>query len=327
MSAKSNITEKFPYIVIEGPIGSGKTTLARGQGTDDAALRKTERFPILSPEDIQKATEVIVLSSSVGKDKLDSLFSATDRTYTLSSTTKSEKEKILGIDSSTVQIYEPSNKSKTKVDTEKEQKIIEDKISKIKEEILSGEVFQVVLSQRFELSCTANSIDIYRMLRLKNPSPYMYFLRFGDGVDIIGSSPEALVKVKNREVMVHPIAGTRKRSDNPEQDEKLAQELLSDPKERAEHLMLVDLGRNDLGRVCESGTVEVVQFMNIEKYSHVMHIVSTVEADLAAGQTAFDLLAATFPAGTLSGAPKPRAMEIIEELEGARRGRYGGVVG
>ncbi|MEN9679737.1 MAG: hypothetical protein RLZ57_866 [Actinomycetota bacterium] len=201
------------------------------------------------------------------------------------------------------------------------------KISKIKEEILVGEAFQVVLSQRFELSCTANSIDIYRMLRLKNPSPYMYFLRFGDGVDIVGSSPEALVKVKNREVMVHPIAGTRKRSDNPEQDEKLAQELLSDPKERAEHLMLVDLGRNDLGRVCESGTVEVVQFMNIEKYSHVMHIVSTVIGKLSKTKSAIDALFATFPAGTLSGAPKPRAMEIIETLEPTRRGVYGGVIG
>ena len=201
------------------------------------------------------------------------------------------------------------------------------KISKIKEEILAGEAFQVVLSQRFEMECSADSIDVYRMLRLKNPSPYMYFLRFGDGVDIVGSSPEALVKVNDREVMVHPIAGTRKRSSNPEQDEKIAQELLADPKERAEHLMLVDLGRNDLGRVCEAGSVEVVQFMNIEKYSHVMHIVSTVVGKLSKTKSAIDALFATFPAGTLSGAPKPRAMEIIEELEPTRRGVYGGAIG
>ena len=177
------------------------------------------------------------------------------------------------------------------------------------------------------MECSADPIDVYRMLRLKNPSPYMYFLRFGDGVDIVGSSPEALVKVNNQEVMVHPIAGTRKRSDNPEQDEKIANELLTDPKERAEHLMLVDLGRNDLGRVCEAGSVEVVQFMNIEKYSHVMHIVSTVIGKLAKGKSAIDALFATFPAGTLSGAPKPRAMEIIEELEPTRRGVYGGAIG
>ncbi|MEN9698281.1 MAG: hypothetical protein RL448_236 [Actinomycetota bacterium] len=201
------------------------------------------------------------------------------------------------------------------------------KINRIKEEIMAGEAFQVVLSQRFKMVCKADPLDVYRMLRLKNPSPYMYFLRFSDGLDIVGSSPEALVKVKNREVMVHPIAGTRKRSENPEVDEKIAQELLADPKERAEHLMLVDLGRNDLGRVCESGSVEVVQFMNIEKYSHVMHIVSTVIGKLAKTKRAIDALFATFPAGTLSGAPKPRAMEIIEELEPTRRGIYGGVVG
>jgi anthranilate synthase component 1 len=201
------------------------------------------------------------------------------------------------------------------------------KVATIKEEIKSGEAFQVVLSQRFAAECRADSIDVYRMLRLHNPSPYMFFLRFEDGLDVVGSSPEALVKVTDGEVMVHPIAGTRRRSNSPEQDEKLAQELLADPKERAEHLMLVDLGRNDLGRVCKPGSVEVVEFMNVERFSHVMHIVSTVTGELATEKSPIDALFSTFPAGTLSGAPKPRAMEIIEELEPSRRGIYGGALG
>ena len=201
------------------------------------------------------------------------------------------------------------------------------KIAQIKEEIKSGEAFQVVLSQRFATQCNADSIDIYRMLRLHNPSPYMFFLRFENGLDIVGSSPEALVKVTDGQVMVHPIAGTRPRSESPEVDERSAQELLADPKERAEHLMLVDLGRNDLGRVCNPGSVEVVEFMNIERFSHVMHIVSTVTGELAKDKAPIDALFSTFPAGTLSGAPKPRAMEIIEELEPNRRGIYGGALG
>jgi anthranilate synthase component I len=200
-------------------------------------------------------------------------------------------------------------------------------VDKIKEEIKSGEAFQVVLSQRFSLPAKAESLDIYRTLRLHNPSPYMYLLRFSNGLDVVGSSPEALVKVTDREVMIHPIAGTRRRSSDPEIDIALGEELLADPKERAEHLMLVDLGRNDLGRVCESGSVEVIEFMHIERYSHVMHIVSTVIGKLAKAKTAVDALFAVFPAGTLSGAPKPRAMEIIEKLEPTRRGIYGGTIG
>jgi len=199
-------------------------------------------------------------------------------------------------------------------------------VEQAKEEIRAGEAFQVVVSQRFELATTASALDIYRVLRVTNPSPYMYLLRF-DGYDIVGSSPEALVKVTGDRAMLHPIAGTRWRGATPEEDTALAAELLADDKERAEHLMLVDLGRNDLGRVCAPGTVEVVDFMSVERYSHVMHIVSTVVGQLAAGRTAYDVLAATFPAGTLSGAPKPRAMEIIEELEPTRRGLYGGCVG
>jgi anthranilate synthase component 1 len=200
-------------------------------------------------------------------------------------------------------------------------------IAQVKEEILAGEAFQVVLSQRFSMPCSADAIDVYRMLRLNNPSPYMYLFRFTDGIEIVGSSPEALVKVNQEDVMIHPIAGTRKRSSNPEEDHRLAEELLADPKERAEHLMLVDLGRNDLGRVCAPGSVEVVDFMHIERYSHVMHIVSTVIGKLSKKSSPVDALFSVFPAGTLSGAPKPRAMEIIEELETTRRGVYGGIVG
>ena len=203
----------------------------------------------------------------------------------------------------------------------------QNEVKKIKEEILAGEAFQVVLSQRFSAPVVASALDIYRALRRHNPSPYMYLLRFDDGLEVVGSSPEALVKISDRQAMVHPIAGTRRRGATEEEDEKLAAELLADVKERAEHLMLVDLGRNDLGRVCKPGTVDVVDFMSIERYSHVMHIVSTVTGELNDDVSIVDALCAVFPAGTLSGAPKPRAMEIIEELEPTRRGLYGGIVG
>lgn len=201
------------------------------------------------------------------------------------------------------------------------------KVESVKEEIRGGEAFQVVLSQRFTMDCTADPLDVYRMLRLHNPSPYMYLFRFSDGLSVVGSSPEALVKVTEREVMVHPIAGTRKRSTSAEQDHRVGEELLSDPKERAEHLMLVDLGRNDLGRVCAPGSVNVVEFMRLERYSHVMHIVSTVVGELANDKNPVEALYSVFPAGTLSGAPKPRAMAIIENLEPSRRGIYGGAIG
>lgn len=201
------------------------------------------------------------------------------------------------------------------------------------ERIRAGDAFQVVVSQRFDAQCTASALDVYRVLRVTNPSPYMYLLRIpsldGDGVDfdIVGSSPEALVTVNEGRCRVHPIAGTRPRGATAQEDARLVEDLLDDDKERAEHLMLVDLGRNDLGRVCAPGTVEVVDFMQVEKYSHVIHLVSTVVGALAPGRTSLDALSATFPAGTLSGAPKPSAMSIIDELEPARRGLYGGIVG
>ncbi|MGH3519985.1 MAG: anthranilate synthase component I [Haloechinothrix sp.] len=203
------------------------------------------------------------------------------------------------------------------------------------EAIHAGEAFQVVPSQRFEMATDADALDVYRVLRTSNPSPYMYLLRL-DGLDsdgeqiafdIVGSSPESLVTVREGRATTHPIAGTRWRGVDPDEDALLAKDLLADDKERAEHLMLVDLGRNDLGRVCKPGTVHVVDFFTIERYSHVMHIVSTVTGELADDKTAFDAVTACFPAGTLSGAPKVRAMELIEEIEPTRRGLYGGVVG
>ena len=205
-------------------------------------------------------------------------------------------------------------------------------VERLVKEIEAGEAFQVVPSQRFELDTAADPIDVYRMLRVTNPSPYMYLLQipneFGEtAFSIVGSSPEALVTVQDGRATTHPIAGTRWRGASEEDDQLLEKELLSDEKERAEHLMLVDLGRNDLGRVCVPGTVRVEDYSHIERYSHVMHLVSTVNGMLADGRTALDAVTACFPAGTLSGAPKVRAMELIEEVEITRRGLYGGVVG
>jgi anthranilate synthase component I len=205
-----------------------------------------------------------------------------------------------------------------------------------KEQIRAGEAFQVVVSQRFESECRADPLDVYRVLRATNPSPYMYLLRLESAgtashpprrFDVVGSSPEALVTVRDGKATTHPIAGTRWRGATEEEDLLLEKELRHDEKERAEHVMLVDLGRNDLGRVCQPGTVKVHSFFSVERYSHVMHLVSTITGTLRRDRNAFDAVTACFPAGTLSGAPKPRAMEIIEELEPTRRGLYGGIVG
>ena len=202
-----------------------------------------------------------------------------------------------------------------------------DMVGDAKELIAAGDIIQVVLAQRFSKSLYADPFDVYRALRSVNPSPYMYYLRFDTGTTLVGASPEILVTEERGKVRIRPIAGTRPRGETPEQDDALAAELLADEKERAEHIMLVDLARNDIGRVCEYGSVSVDQLMLIERYSHVMHIVSNVTGTLAAGKNAFDLLRATFPAGTLSGAPKVRAMQIIEASEPTRRGTYGGAIG
>ena len=199
-------------------------------------------------------------------------------------------------------------------------------VTRIKEYILEGDAIQVVLSQRLKFSINSDPFDIYRALRTINPSPYMYYLKFGE-LQVVGSSPEVLVRLEDEKVEVRPIAGTRKRGKNEEEDHKLEKDLLQDKKELAEHIMLVDLGRNDLGRVSEISSVEVDERFTIERYSHVMHIVSNVKGILKKGLDCFDVLKAAFPAGTLSGAPKIRAMEIIDELEPTRRGLYGGAVG
>ena len=194
------------------------------------------------------------------------------------------------------------------------------------EEIRAGEAFQIVVSQRFDVDITADALEVYRALRLTNPSPYLYLLRL-PGFDVVGSSPEALVTVTDGVATTRPIAGSRPRGKTPAEDQRLAAELLADPKEKAEHLMLVDLGRNDLGRISVPGTVTVHEFMNIHRYSHIMHLEAAVSGRLAEGSTALDATLSCLPAGTLSGAPKVRAMEIIDQLEVSRRGLYGGVVG
>jgi anthranilate synthase component 1 len=199
-------------------------------------------------------------------------------------------------------------------------------VRRAKEYILAGDIIQVVLSQRFERDNGVDPINLYRALRFINPSPYLFFLKLGE-MFLIGSSPEVMVRLEEGMVELKPIAGTKHRGRTEQEDRKLADELLRDPKERAEHVMLVDLGRNDLGRIARTGSVQVNQLMAVERYSHVMHLVSHIQAQLAEGKDAFDVLRATFPAGTLSGAPKVRAMEIMEELEPERRGTYGGAVG
>jgi anthranilate synthase component 1 len=199
-------------------------------------------------------------------------------------------------------------------------------VERVKELIRQGEAIQVVLSTRFQASFKGDPFVLYRRLRQINPSPYMFFMRL-PGVSVLGSSPEVLVRCRGGEVQVCPIAGTRPRGSDEAEDMRLAEELRSDPKEQAEHVMLVDLGRNDLGRIAEAGTVSVEKYMQVERFSHVMHLTSYVRARLAAGRDALDVLAATFPAGTVSGAPKVRAMEIIADMEGLARGPYAGAIG
>ncbi|HEY6071366.1 MAG TPA: anthranilate synthase component I [Chthoniobacterales bacterium] len=200
-------------------------------------------------------------------------------------------------------------------------------VAKAKELIAAGDIFQVVLSQRFETTFDGQALDLYRALRFGNPSPYMFCLRFDPNFAVLGSSPEVHLRVRDRIAELRPIAGTYRRGKDAAEDDQLARELFADPKERAEHVMLIDLGRNDLGRVAEFGTVKVTEQMVIERYSHVMHIVSHIIARLREDKDAFDAIRATFPAGTVSGAPKIRAMQIIADLEKAKRGFYAGIVG
>jgi anthranilate synthase component 1 len=199
-------------------------------------------------------------------------------------------------------------------------------VERAKEYIRAGDVIQVVPSQRFRAPIAVEPFDIYRALRTVNPSPYMFYLKFGD-LRLVGSSPEVNVRLEGSLIELRPLAGTRRRGRHPAEDLEIAAELMQDPKERAEHIMLVDLGRNDVGRVAKIGSVKVTELLQVEKYSHVMHLVSHIVGELAEGKDSYDVMRATFPQGTVSGAPKIRAMEIIEELEPTKRGPYAGAVG
>jgi anthranilate synthase component I len=314
-------------------------------------VRRMERLPSTAVDDIgmpelsmMLVTDLAVLDHADGTVLLiaNVVRGLTDPSYDAA---------VARLDAMTAALAEPAPPSVATVDLTADPEVLRRttpddhmaRVETVKEHIRAGDAFQVVLSQRFEMRTDVDALDVYRVLRATNPSPYMYLLRFAGRetpFDVVGSSPEALVTVTSGDgtdgpdgaappgkAVLHPIAGTRPRGATPEDDTRLAAELLADPKERSEHVMLVDLGRNDLGRVCTPGSVDVVDFMQIERYSHVMHIVSTVVGALQPGKDALDVLVATFPAGTLSGAPKPRAMEIIESLEPTRRALYGGTVG
>jgi anthranilate synthase component I len=312
------------------------------------AVRRWERLPRTATDDLglpevamMLATDVAVLDHSDGTVLL--VANAVNHDATDERVQEAWRDAVTRLDRMARALAQPAESTVVGIDHARvgelldaaSSSVTEDEyvamVEQAKEDIRAGEVFQVVLSQRFRMPCAAPALDVYRALRASNPSPYMYLIRVpgpdGDVIDVVGSSPEALVKVSGRTAITHPIAGSRPRGKTPEDDVRLEHELLADPKERSEHVMLVDLGRNDLGRVCQPGTVEVVEFMTVRRYSHVMHIESTVTGTLDDGARAYDVLRATFPAGTLSGAPKPRAMELIEHYEGTRRGVYGGVVG
>ncbi|TBT85492.1 anthranilate synthase component I [Propioniciclava sinopodophylli] len=303
-------------------------------------VRRLERLPDANPDDLglpevvmMLAADVAVLDHHTGEvwlvanainyddtsERVDEAYAdACARLHAMVARLQEPAEPLLSL--------RPEEPGEVDVTRQRTQPEFEDAVRAAVEEIRAGEAFQIVVSQRFEVPCGADALDVYRVLRRSNPSPYLYLLRLDD-LAIVGSSPEALVTVHDRNVLTHPIAGSQPRGATPEADAANEARLLADPKERAEHLMLVDLGRNDLGRVCVPGTVSVVEFMTVRRYSHIMHLESTVVGELTEGRTALDATLSCFPAGTLSGAPKVRAMEIIDRLEVSRRGLYGGVVG
>lgn len=310
------------------------------------AVRRWERLPDGNPDDLGVpelgfllATDLAVLDHADGTVLL--IANAINADNTDERIDDAWSDAMRRLDAMESDLGRPADSTVATYDPDAEVAVVETttpedfraSVGRAQEHIRAGDAFQVVVSQRFDAPCPASALDVYRVLRVTNPSPYMYLLRVpdvdGDGIafDIVGSSPEALVTVQDGRCRLHPIAGTRPRGTTPEEDAGLADALLADEKERSEHLMLVDLGRNDLGRVCVPGSVEVVEFMHVERYSHVMHLVSTVVGSLRSDLSSFDALRATFPAGTLSGAPKPSAMAIIDDLEPLRRGLYGGVVG
>ncbi len=302
------------------------------------AVRRMERLPELAEDDLRLPELVMLLATDLAaldhhEGTITLIANAVNWDDSAERVDAAYDDAVARLDEMTVGLQTPAaptaavfDRPRPEYTRRRDPADYQDAVRAAKEAIRAGEAFQVVVSQRFEMRTGADPLEVYRVLRTSNPSPYMYLLRL-DGFSIVGSSPEALVTVRDGRATTHPIAGTRWRGVDPEEDQVLEKDLLADEKERAEHVMLVDLGRNDLGRVCKPGTVQVVDFFRVERYSHVMHIVSTVTGELAEGRTAFDAVKACFPAGTLSGAPKPRAMELIEELEPTRRGLYGGVVG
>jgi anthranilate synthase component I len=283
--------------------------------TDEATFLVTDTLIIF--DNVRHTVKVMACAMTDGKDDAEAYKDCTekiDRMITLLRTPATGKDDLRELKND-----EPFESNMTPEE-------FKAMVVKAKDYIVAGDIIQVVLSQRFHRRNVHDPIDIYRALRYVNPSPYLFFLKMKDTV-LIGSSPEVMVRLEKGELELRPIAGTRKRGKTEQEDRRLSDELLEDPKERAEHVMLVDLGRNDLGRIARIGSVQVTQLMVVERYSHVMHLVSNIRAQLADGKDAFDVLKATFPAGTLSGAPKIRAMEIIDELEVSRRGPYGGAVG
>jgi anthranilate synthase component 1 len=303
-------------------------------------VRYTERLPHAPPDDrglpdlefafydrlvvfdnVTKTMTVVVLVQVTADDDLQAL-------YQQATARLDELVRQLGTPRPGLEIHDLETHGGLSLEYESNfsQAAFEDAVRKCVEYIRAGDIFQVVISQRLKIRVSADPFDIYRTLRVVNPSPFMFFLRTRH-VTLVGSSPEIMCRVMQGRVTVRPLAGTRPRGGTDEEDRRLAAELLQDPKERAEHVMLVDLGRNDVGRVARYGTVQLSDVMTIERYSHVMHITSNVSAELAPGKDAFDALRACVPAGTVSGAPKVRAMEIIDELEPHRRGPYAGVVG
>lgn len=307
-------------------------------------VRHFERLPKKTKDDLKLpeaylmlAKDLIIFDHLRHKIKIISCVSV-DPKSSAAMKIRRYKEALKTIDSLIFELNQPLKRPKNKngrtgakyVELKAKSNFTEDQFVKIvteaKKQIKAGEIIQVVLSQRFEVNLKTEPFHIYRALRALNPSPYMYCLKFDD-IQIIGSSPELLVRCEDGIVETRPIAGTRPRGKTEQEDEALAKDLLADEKEKAEHIMLVDLGRNDLGRVCQQGTVQLSEFMTVEKYSHVMHIVSNVKGLLKKDMDDFDVLRAAFPAGTVSGAPKIRAMEIIEDLESVKRGPYAGCIG
>ncbi|MDP3804606.1 MAG: anthranilate synthase component I [Candidatus Omnitrophota bacterium] len=301
-------------------------------------VRFIEDIPDKNPDDLKITDSAFMLTDTILIfDHVDHKIKVVSNVHVKDDAAKSYDEAISRIDKLITKLKEPPSKDRSPISINPNAKPLaftsnfkkeefEDAVLKAKSYIRKGDIIQVVLSQRLETPIEAHPFQIYRALRSVNPSPYMYYLKLG-GFNLVGSSPEIMVRCEDKVVELRPIAGTRPRGSTDEEDARLEKELLADPKERAEHIMLVDLGRNDVGRVCDYNTVKVSELMMIEKYSHVMHIVSDVSGRLKEGKDIFDVVRATFPAGTVTGAPKVRAMEIIDELENRRRSSYAGSVG